>query len=103
MAKTLYEINLGLNDAKKQAEELETIAENLEYLMNNEWENHKSSIQMNWKSESTAQYMEKVQNVGTSIKTIATNLRTTAGTIRTIAQNIYKAEKKALETIKQKK
>lgn len=97
MAKSLYEIEMDFANAKKQADELDGVAKNIEKMISNEYEPCMSSISANWKGDNAEAYVLKGNKLKEKIAKTATNLRKVAETIRTIAKNTYEAEKVAYE------
>lgn len=99
MAKTMYTIEMDFQNAKKQADELEQIAQNLLMLAEQEFQTCLTGIAANWKGENAAAFCKKGAIVEDRIKNSALNLRKTAEVIRQTAKNTYDAEKTSYEIV----
>ena len=82
--------------AKQKANELDEIAENLQNLSNNKFNNTMQNLSASWKGESASLYLSKGQMLQEDIINTSKNLRQVASTIRTVAKRIYEAEMEAL-------
>lgn len=97
MAKTMHMIEMDFQNARKQAEELEQIAQILRVLAENSFQQCLSGIAAGWKGENAAAFCKKGTIVGENIKHSAEELKNAAQTIRELAQNTYHAEKRSYE------
>lgn len=97
MAKTMHAIEMDFQNAKRQAEELEQIAQNLSMLADNQFQQCLAAIAANWKGENAAAFCKKGCVVGNHMKESADSLRKTAAVMRQIAENTYQAEKNNCE------
>ncbi|WP_349943930.1 WXG100 family type VII secretion target [Lacrimispora sp. BS-2] len=82
--------------AKQKANELDEIAENLQNLSNNKFNNTMQNLSAGWKGESASLYLNKGQILQEDIIKTSKNLREVASTIRAVAKRIYEAEMEAL-------
>lgn len=97
MAKTMHAIEMDFQSAKRQAEELEQIAQNLSVLADNQFQQCLDGIAASWKGDNAAVFCKKGYLVGNQIKNSADSLRNTAAVMRQIAANTYQAEKNNYE------
>lgn len=100
MAKTMQTIEMDFQKAKKQAEELEQIAQSLHRLSVNSFQPCLAKIAASWKGEHAAVFCKKGAVVESRIRQSAEGLKQTAQTIRKTAQNTYEAEKRSCELAK---
>lgn len=82
--------------ARQKANELDEIAENLQNLSSNRFNNTMQNLSVAWKGESASLYLNKGQTLQEDIITTSKNLRQVASTIRAVARRIYEAEMEAL-------
>nr|WP_288827934.1 WXG100 family type VII secretion target [uncultured Clostridium sp.] len=82
--------------AKQKANELDEIAENLQNLSNNKFNNTMQNLSASWKGESASLYLNKGQTLQKDMIKTSKNLRQVASTIRAVARRIYEAEMEAL-------
>lgn len=97
MAKTIYAIEMDFAVATRQADELERIAQDLNALIDSQFEPCLHGIAGSWKGENANAFCRKGTVIEGSIQRSAADLRKTAATIRTIARNLYEAEKRNYE------
>lgn len=97
MAKTMYTIEMDLQNAKRQADDLEQIAQNLSMLADEHFQSCIAGIAANWKGENAAAFCKKGNIVGNNIKNSADDLKNAASVLRQIAENTYQAEKAGYE------
>lgn len=97
MAKTMHTIEMDFQHAKKQAEELEQIAQNLRMLIENSFQPCLSKIAASWKGENAAVLCKKGAATAGSLAQAAEGLKQAADTLRQTAQNTYEAEKRSYE------
>jgi WXG100 family type VII secretion target len=102
MAKTKWNIDIDFAAAKKQADELDKIASELENAANKDLQDDLDNIKNNWKGTNANAYIEKGKTVKENIKGVAKSLRTAAKTIRKIAKQTRDAELAALELAKKR-
>jgi len=81
---------------KQKANELDEIAENLQNLSNNKFNNTMQNLSASWKGESASLYLNKGQTLQKDMIKTSKNLRQVASTIRAVARRIYEAEMEAL-------
>lgn len=99
MAKTMYMIQMDYQNALRQADRLERVAEKIDRLTDSQWQSCMDHIAAGWKSESAASFVNKGNITGGNIKKQAGNLKKTASVIRQIARNAYEAEREAYELV----
>lgn len=97
MAITKYTIQMNYSNAIKRAEQLESIAKELDTMAKNKFDGTLQNISSSWKSESASRYLKKGHNLEDKIVQTAKELRTTAKTIRNTATRIRNADLYALE------
>ena len=97
MAKTMYSIEMDFQNARRQADDLEQIAQNLNMLADEHFQSCIAGIAANWKGENAAAFCKKGNIVGHNIKNAAADLKNAASVIRQIAENTYQAEKAGYE------
>ncbi len=97
MVKTMHAIEMDFQKAKKQAEELEEIAQSLRVLSENSFQPCLAKIAASWKGEYAAVFCKKGAVVEHNLKQSAAGFRQAAETIRQTAQNTYEAEKRSVE------
>ncbi|MCD7716110.1 MAG: WXG100 family type VII secretion target [Lachnospiraceae bacterium] len=95
-AKTLTSIQIDFSKTKKQADNLESLAKQLETLAGNSLENSLVSINVSWSGESAQEYLNKGRQLEEQIKKSASSLRSIAQVIRQTAQTTYEAERLAV-------
>lgn len=96
-------IEFDFNQAKRHADELDSIAENLDNLSKNKLNQSMQTLSQNWKGANAAAYLSKGNALENDISKSASQLRSIASDIRTIAQNIYDAEMEALRMAEERK
>ena len=89
-------IEFDFNQAKKQADELDSIANNLDNLSKNKFNQSMQTLSQNWKGANAAAYLSKGSALESDISKSASQLHGIASDIRRIAQNIYDTEMEAL-------
>lgn len=94
---TRSEVLFNYRQAIRQAEKLETIATRLDKLSSNKMENTVGTLRTVWQSDSSPQYYNKVGKVQGDIKSTARNVRKISQAIRDTAENVKRAELRALE------
>lgn len=92
---SLSEIYFNYDKAIKQAGEMETVAKKLRKAADSTMDDILNDVNSAWKSDSTPQYIKKVQKVEGDILITAGNLDNIAQAVRTIAQRIKEAELEA--------
>lgn len=92
---SLSEIYFNYNKAMEQADELDDVAGRLAGAADRDMENILSEVGSAWRSDSSAQYLQKGRKVKGDLHTTAGNLRNIASAIRTIARRIRDAELEA--------
>ncbi len=91
--KTLYSIEFDFRQAKKRAEELETIAADMKKLADRELEVSLQNLSGAWKGEAAQAYLRKGSKLKENILKTSNDLKKTAATIRRVAKRTYDAEK----------
>ena len=92
---SLSELYFNYDKAIKQAGEMETVAKKLRKAADGTMDDILNDVNSAWKSDSTPQYIKKVQKVEGDILITAGNLDNIAQAVRTIAQRIKEAELEA--------
>ena len=92
---SLSEIYFNYDKAIKQAGQMETVAKKLRKAADGRVYDILNDVNSAWKSDSTPQYIKKVQKVEGDILITAGNLDNIAQAVRTIAQRIKEAELEA--------
>jgi len=89
----MYTIEMDLQNARRQADDLEQIAQELNMLAEEHFQSCIAGIAASWKGENAAAFCKKGNIVGDNIKNSAADLKNAASVIRQIAENTYHAEK----------
>ena len=92
---SLSEIYFHYDKAIKQAGQMETVAKKLRKAADSTVDDILNDVNSAWKSDSTPQYIKKVQKVEGDILITTGNLDNIAQAVRTIAQRIKEAELEA--------
>jgi WXG100 family type VII secretion target len=92
-----YSIEMDLKQAKKQANKLDDIANNISDLSNRKFENTLQNLSSSWKGGNASAYLNKGTKLQGQMNSTASELHSIASDIRRIAQRIYDAEMAALE------
>lgn len=100
---TQSEIYFNYNQATRQANELDSIAQQLTKVSGNQLQSTLNSLSNAWKSDSATAYLRKGQKVQGDINTTAKNLRNIASTIRRIAKIVRDAELEAWRIANERK
>ncbi len=88
-------IKMDFREAKKQADELDEIAENLRNVANRDLEQAMSVLNSGWKGNNATLYLEKVNRVKEETNREVKDLQNIASDIRRTARIIYEAEMEA--------
>ena len=88
--------------AKKQADQLDTLAAELSKLSTKSFDSTLQSLSSNWKGNSATAYLNKGATLQTRMNTTVKNMGAVAGNIRTIARIIYEAEQAAKREAEEK-
>lgn len=99
---TRQSIEFDFQQARSQADRLDSIADHLGSLAKDKLGNSMQMLAQNWKGENANAYLSKGNAMQGSISSSASELHGIASDIRTIAQNIYNAEMAALEIAEQR-
>ena len=91
------EILFNYRQAIRQADRLDEIAGKINKLSTDRMEETLSGLTAAWQSDSSPQYYSKFHQIQEDICTHAENLRKVADTIRTTAEEVKRAELRALE------
>ena len=97
---TLIEMNFS--EAKRQAAELEDIAESLRTLSSGKIDEASSQINAEWKGNSASAFLGKVQTLSGNINETAKELDEIAISIKQTAQRVYDAEMEAVRIAEQR-
>lgn len=95
--KTQWQIEFDFNQARKQAERLDDIADRLENLAKRQIESCNQEIPSYWRGKSASLFQQKQEEMKTNVLETAQDLRAQAEHIREIARRLYEAEMAALE------
>lgn len=93
--KSLFTIEMDFRKAKSQANELDSLADRLNNLANNDFTSNMDLVKTSWEGAASDQYVKKSEAVYDRMKTSSGDLRKAASAIRTIAENTYRAEMEA--------
>lgn len=93
---TRASIQFDFEQAKRQAAELDNIADNLSSLARDKLGGGLQALSQNWKGVNAASYMSKGSTLQGNMNSSSSQLHAIASDIRTIAQNIYNAEMEAI-------
>jgi len=94
--KSLISIQIDFATTKAQAQQLDTLAGQLEDLARSSLENSLKAIGAAWTGESAQEYIQKGELLEEKLKGSAKNLRAIAEAIRQVAQVTYNAEREAI-------
>lgn len=94
---TRSEIVFNYRQALRQADKLDEIARKIEKLAAEKIDNTTGNLKSVWKSDNSSQYCGKVVEVQRGIRWNAASIRKVANSIRETAENIKRAELRALE------
>lgn len=97
MARSLHSIEMDFSKAKRQASDLERIANNLRTISDRQMEDTLRTLEHNWLGDNSVKYMGKGRQLEGKIRETSKSLENIAGAIREIAQNVYEAEMRAWE------
>lgn len=89
-------IRFNFQKALRQADQLDTIANNLSKLSSGDLNGTLQMVSANWKGQNASAYLAKGGKLQGNISTTAKELHSIASDIRTIAQRVYRAEMAAL-------
>lgn len=90
------EIRFNYNNAKRQAQQLDAVAERLERLSLKTMESSMQSLTSAWKGNNATAYLRKTDILKKDIKKTAASIRQAADEIRRVAKRVYDAEMEAL-------
>lgn len=97
MARSLHSIEMDFSKAKRQASDLERIANNLRTLSDKQMEDTLRTLEHNWQGDNSVKYTGKGRQLEEKIRKTSKALEDIAEAIRDIAQNVYEAEMRAWE------
>ncbi len=97
MARSLHSIEMDFSKAKRQAQELDEVAENLAKLSGTQLENTLEQLGTNWTGDNSVKYIGKGRTLQENITATAGSIHDVASAIREIAEIIYEAEMEAWE------
>ena len=98
MAKTVDTIEMDFRNAKRQADELEQIAQNLKTLSEGRAQTCLFEVAASWKGENASAFCKKGAAACSHIQNSANDLKNAADALRRIAANLYEAEMKNYKT-----
>lgn len=90
-------ILFNFQKALAQADQLDTIANNLNKISSGDLNGTLQVVSANWKGQNASAYLEKGGKLQGNIGTTAKDLHSIASDIRIIAKRVYRAEMAALE------
>ena len=90
-----YRIKMDFKEAKKQADELDDIANNLRNVADRDLEQAMATFNSGWKGDSATLYLSKVNTVKDKTYREVQDLHSIADDIRRTARIIYEAEMEA--------
>lgn len=93
------EIYMDFKRAKKAADQLDTIAENILRVSTGHLGTAKSTLGASWECSAATNFQNKEQRLQDNITRTASSIRMIASEIRTEAERLYKAEMEALEIV----
>ena len=93
---TRESIQFDFDQARRQADSLDQIADNLDGLGKSKLNDSMQTLSQSWKGANADAYLAKGSSLKQDITASASELRSIASDIRTIARNIYNAEMEAL-------
>lgn len=97
--KTRTTIEMNYNNAIRQARRVESIADNMKRLANQEFGGTMQSLAANWKGQEASMYLQKGSQMQEGIRRTANELQSAAQKIRSEAWRIRQADLRALEMI----
>lgn len=89
-------IEMNYRQALKQAEKLDTIANNIKHLSGTELRGSLQNISANWKGDNASLYLNKGSRLQETMNKTAGELHSVASDIRTIAKRVRDADIAAL-------
>lgn len=89
-------IYFNFEQAKRQANELDALANRLSKMATSDLDGAMQTVSANWKGSNASAYLSKGNKLENEMVSTANSLHKVASDIRTIAQNIYNAEMRAL-------
>lgn len=101
MSSVLF-ITIQYDLTKFLARELEKQANGIYKVSSQQIEASKNDITLAWKGENAVKYTQKLNTLETKISNNAKGLERSAQTIQTMAENIYRAELRAIEIARQR-
>lgn len=100
---TSYELYCNFISAKRKADELDNIAEELRTEANRSFSDSLSSLSSCWTGEGADIYRDKGYMLRDELISSAKNLNKAAETIRVVSERIYKSEMRAIQIAKERK
>lgn len=97
--KTKATIEMNYNSAIRQAKRVESVADNMKRLANQEFGGTMQSLSANWRGQEASMYLQKGSQLQEDIRRTANELQSAAQKIRSEAWRIRQADLKALEII----
>lgn len=97
MARSRSAIRMDFRKAKRQADELDDVAEAVKKLSEKSLEETMGQIAANWTGDNSNKYLRKGKTLQGNISATARSLEEVAQAIRDIAEVIYEAEMDAWE------
>lgn len=93
---TRESIAFDLNRALRQADEIDSVANNLKRQARDKLDGSMQMLSRNWQGTNANAYIEKGNTLRGNVSSYASQLNGIASDVRTIAHNIYEAEMEAL-------
>lgn len=85
-------IELDFQNAKRQADKLDELAQKLERLAKNQWDGTLLNLSEQWRGNNATVYLRKGMQLENDMAASAKKMRLTASKIRSTAKKIYDAE-----------
>ena len=96
-------LKIDYRKARRQAAELEDIANKIKKISNNDMADCISGISDNWKGDNSDAYQKKCKKVKKNIRDIGQDIERVADVIREIARAAEEAEKRSISIAKTRK
>lgn len=97
------EIYIDFQEAIRQAERLDEIADKLEQVSKKKMEHSMQSLAAAWKGENASAFLKKEDHLQDDIYQTSKNVRNIANDIRVVANRIYRAEMTAWQIANERK
>lgn len=97
MARSYRSIVMDFEAARRQARELDEVADNLSNLSGRQFEGTLEELSRNWTGDNSLKYIGKGRALQGNMDKTSRSLREVASAIRQIAEAVYEAEMEAWE------